>query len=79
LQSSLRSPTAKERETFLNSLQPSSDKQKTAKVEALAAASAIGQDRLQMALALVDPVNYSLPRHRGHVGGLSVLWLRVAG
>jgi hypothetical protein len=29
-------------------------------VEALAAASAIGQDRLQMALALVDPVNYSL-------------------
>ena len=49
-----------EREAFLNSLQPSSDKQKAAKAEALQDASAIGQARLQMALALVDPVNYAL-------------------
>ena len=50
----------KEREAFLNSLQPSSDKQKAARAEALQDASAIGQARLQMTLALVDPVNYSL-------------------
>jgi hypothetical protein len=50
----------KERETFLNSLQPSSDKQKAAQAEALQDASAIGQARLQMALAMVDPVNYPL-------------------
>jgi hypothetical protein len=50
----------KQREAFLNSLQPSSDKQKAATAEALQDASAIGQARLQMALALVDPVNYPL-------------------
>ncbi len=50
----------KEKETFLNSLQPSSDKQKAAQAEATQAEVAIGQARLQMALALVDPVNYSL-------------------
>jgi len=50
----------REREAFLNSLQPSSDKQKAAKAEALQDAAAIGQARLQMALALVDPVNYPL-------------------
>jgi hypothetical protein len=50
----------KEREAFLNSLQPSSDRQKAAQAEALQDASAIGQARLQMALALVDPVNYAL-------------------
>ena len=50
----------KERETFLNSLQPSSDKQKAAQVDATQAANAIGQARLQMALALVDPVNIPL-------------------
>jgi hypothetical protein len=50
----------KERGTFLNSLQASSDGQKAAKTEALQAASAIGQARMQMALALVDPVNYPL-------------------
>src|SRR5271156_5073679 len=50
----------REREAFLNSLQPSSDKQKAAKAEALQDASAIGQARLQMSLALVDPVNYPL-------------------
>lgn len=50
----------KERETFLNSLQPASDKQKAALAEARQAANAIGQARLQMALALVDPVNIPL-------------------
>jgi hypothetical protein len=50
----------KERETFLNSLQPSSDKQKAAQGDATQAANAIGQARLQMALALVDPVNIPL-------------------
>jgi hypothetical protein len=50
----------KERQVFLNSLQPSSDKQRAAQAEALQDASAIGQARLQMTLALVDPVNYSL-------------------
>jgi hypothetical protein len=50
----------KEREAFLNFLQPSSDKQKADQAEALQAASSIGQARLQMALALVDPVNYAL-------------------
>jgi hypothetical protein len=50
----------KEREAFLDSLQPSSDKQKAARAEALQDASAIGQARLQMALAIVDPVNYPL-------------------
>src|ERR1700677_478901 len=50
----------KEREAFLNSLQPSSDKQKAVQAEALQDASAIGQARLQMTLALVDPVNYPL-------------------
>ena len=52
--------SVKEREAFLDSLQPSSDKQKAAKAEALQDAAAIGQARLQMALALVDPVNYPL-------------------
>jgi hypothetical protein len=50
----------REREAFLNSLQPSSDTQKAAKAEALQDAAAIGQARLQMALALIDPVNYAL-------------------
>jgi hypothetical protein len=50
----------KERQAFLNSLQPSSDKQKAALAEATQAAQLIGQTRLQMALALVDPVSYPL-------------------
>ncbi len=50
----------KEREAFLNSLQPSSGKQKAAQAEAMQAATAIGEARLQMALALVDPVSYPL-------------------
>jgi hypothetical protein len=50
----------KEREDFLNSLQPSSEKQKAAQAQALQAANAIGQARSQMALALVDPVNIPL-------------------
>jgi hypothetical protein len=50
----------KEREAFLTSLQPSSDKQKIARGEAMQAAVAIGQARLQMAVALVDAVNYQL-------------------
>jgi hypothetical protein len=50
----------KEREAFLTSLQPSSEKQKAAQGEAIQAAVAIGQARLQMAVALVDAVNYQL-------------------
>ncbi len=50
----------KERETFLKSLQASTDKQKAAQADALQAAYAIDQSRLQMALALVDPISYPL-------------------
>jgi hypothetical protein len=50
----------KDKETFLNALQPSSDKQKAAQADATQAAVAIGQARLQMALALVDPINIPL-------------------
>jgi hypothetical protein len=49
-----------EREVFLNSLQPSSDKRKAAEQEARQATAAIAQARLQMALALVDPVSLPL-------------------
>jgi hypothetical protein len=50
----------KEREAYLNSLQPSMDRQKTAKADAEQAAIAIGQTRMQMALALVEPISYPL-------------------
>jgi hypothetical protein len=50
----------KEREVFLNSLQPSSDKQKATLANAAQAAIIIGQTREQMALSLVDPVSYPL-------------------
>jgi hypothetical protein len=45
---------------FLDSLQPSSDAQKTALANANQAHAAIEQIRLQMALALTNPVTYSL-------------------
>ena len=48
----------KEREAYLNSLQPSTDRQKTAKADAEQAAIAIGQTRMQMALALVEPISW---------------------
>jgi hypothetical protein len=50
----------KERQAFLNTLQPSSDKQKAALAEATQATELIGQTRLQMALALVDPISIPL-------------------
>ena len=50
----------KEREAFLDLLQPSSDKQKAAQAAAMQAAVAISQTRTQLALSLVDPVSYPL-------------------
>jgi hypothetical protein len=50
----------KNRDTFLNSLQPSSDDQRAAKGDAFQASLAIDQTRTQLALALVDPVSYPL-------------------
>ena len=47
-------------QAYLNSLHPSSDAQKTALAAAGQAATSIGQTRLQMALALTDPVSYPL-------------------
>ena len=49
-----------ERRAFLDLLQPSSDKQKSAQAAALQAAVAMDQTRMQLALALVDPVSYPL-------------------
>jgi len=49
-----------ERETFLNGIHPSTDKQKAAQAAAVQAANSIGQARVQMAVALVDPVSYPL-------------------
>jgi hypothetical protein len=50
----------KEKVTLLNALKPSTDKQKAAQADATQATVAIGQARLQMALALIDPVNVPL-------------------
>ena len=50
----------KARIAYLNTLQPASDQQTAAKAEAIQAATAIGQLRTQMTLALVDPISYSL-------------------
>jgi hypothetical protein len=50
----------KEREAFLDLLQPSSDKQRAAQAGAMQAAVAISQTRTQLALSLVDPVSYPL-------------------
>jgi hypothetical protein len=50
----------KEREDFLETLKPSSDRQKSAQAQAMEAAAAIGQTRSQMAVAMVDPVSYPL-------------------
>src|SRR4051794_11842585 len=44
----------KARESFTNALRPATDGQKSAQTGALQAATAIGQARMQMALALVD-------------------------
>jgi len=45
---------------YLDGLQPSTDKQKAAKADAQAAAAALVQTRLTMALGLNDPVSYPL-------------------
>ena len=45
---------------YLDTLQPTSDKQKSAKADAYAAADALQQTRLQMALGLNDPLSYPL-------------------
>jgi hypothetical protein len=50
----------KARIAYLNTLQPASDQQTAAKADAIQAATAIGQLRTQMTLALVDPISYSL-------------------
>jgi len=50
----------KDREAYLNALQPTTEQQRAAKADALQAAVAIGQTRLQMTLALVDPISYPL-------------------
>ncbi len=50
----------KARTAYLNTLDPASEQEKAAKAEAIQAASAIGQTRIQMALALVDPISYPL-------------------
>jgi hypothetical protein len=50
----------KARTALLNTLQPASDQQTAAKTEATQAAIAIDQTLSQMALALVDPIAYSL-------------------
>jgi len=47
-------------QTYLDSLRPSSESQKSALAAANQAHASIGQTRLQMALALTDPVSYSL-------------------
>ncbi len=48
------------RQDFLNSLQPATDGQRAAKAAAAQAAVSLGQSRVQLALALVDPINYPL-------------------
>jgi hypothetical protein len=50
----------KEREDFLETLKPSSDRQRSAQDQAMKAANTIGQTRTQMAVAIVDPVSYPL-------------------
>jgi hypothetical protein len=45
---------------YLDGLQPSTDQQKAAKADALAAAATLVQTRLSMALGLNDPVSYPL-------------------
>ena len=50
----------KDRQAYLDTLQPTTDAQKAAKADASQSAVAIGQTRMQMALALVDPISYPL-------------------
>lgn len=47
-------------QTYLDSLHPSTDSQKSALAAANQAHALVGQTRLQMALALTDPVSYPL-------------------
>src|ERR1700761_4025154 len=49
-----------EREACLESLKPTTEKQKSALAAAAQADTAIGQTRTQLALALVDPISYTL-------------------
>jgi len=48
------------REAYLNSLEPATDKQRAAKADAMRASLAMGQTRLQLAMALVDHISYPL-------------------
>ena len=50
----------KYRQAFLDTLQPTTDREKATKADAYQASIAIGQTRTQMALSLVDPVSYPL-------------------
>jgi hypothetical protein len=50
----------KNREAYSNALQPATDQQRVAKADALQAAAAIAQTRLQMTLALARPISYPL-------------------
>ena len=49
-----------EMQRFLDGLQPATDAQKSARADASAAANTLTQTRLQMALALNDPLSYPL-------------------
>ena len=50
----------KDREAYLDTLKPTTDRQRAAKDGAAVAATAIGQTRVQLALALVNPISYPL-------------------
>ena len=52
--------TLKNRVAYLATLEPTSDAEKAAKVDATEAANAISQARIQMALGLEDPISYPL-------------------
>jgi hypothetical protein len=47
-------------QTYLGKLDPATDSLRTAKANAVQSANALGQTRLQMALALADPISYPL-------------------
>ena len=49
-----------DREAYLNSLEPATDKQRTAKADASRASEAMGQTRLLLAMALIDHISYPL-------------------
>jgi hypothetical protein len=52
--------SAEDLQTYLGKLEATTDAQRTAKANAVQSTNAIGQTRLQMALALTDPISYSL-------------------